>query len=112
MFTYSELSKKGEAKALYKGKGSVSSGLFGAGKEGEELRILLNQLEIGPGILDSIVTNVSENKNKNAIGMPVGKFGIITLDYLHKHFYFSSSSVQTDRYKRQFLRFRFPACQR
>ncbi|MGJ1470802.1 aspartyl protease family protein [Sphingobacterium spiritivorum] len=86
--TYSELNKKREAKALYKGKGSVSSGLFGAGKEGEELIILLNQLEIGPGILDSIVTNVSENKNKNAIGMPVGKFGIITLDYLHKHFYF------------------------
>ncbi|MGJ1433023.1 aspartyl protease family protein [Sphingobacterium spiritivorum] len=86
--TYNELNNKGEAKMLYKGKGSVSSGLFGAGKEGDEWRILLNQIEIGPGILDSIITNVSEHKNKNAIGMPIGKYGVITLDYLHKHFYF------------------------
>lgn len=89
---YQKLNSKGIAKVINEGYGSISSGLHGPGKAGIENRVAIKGLYFGNAVIKDIITSVSEHKNKNAIGIGLAKYGIITLDYLQQYFYFQPNS--------------------
>lgn len=89
---FNNLKPSQSVKVLNTGMGSISSGLYGAGKPGIENRIALGDIKWGGYQIQAITTTVSEHKNKNALGMGLAKYGIITLDYLNKRFYFKGYS--------------------
>lgn len=89
---YKKLNSKGVAKIINEGSGSISSGLHGAGKAGIENRVAIESLFFGNTVIKDIITSVSEYKNKNAIGMGLAKYGVITIDYLQQNFYFKPNS--------------------
>jgi len=90
---YQEIKKTLAVSTLNEGFGSVSSGLYGAGQAAKVYRVLINQLNFGKASIKSVITTASELKNKNAIGMGLAAYGSITLDYIHKTFYFSPTST-------------------
>jgi len=89
---YEKLNAKGDVFLVNEGYGSVSSGLFGAGKMGIERRIKIDNVFFGNAVIKDILTTVSEHKNKSAVGLALAKYGVITVDYLHKRFYFAPHS--------------------
>lgn len=90
---YQEIKKASAVSILNEGFGSISSGLYGAGEAAKVYRVLINQLNFGKTSIKNVITTASELKNKNAIGMGLAEFGSITLDYIHKTFYFSPTST-------------------
>ncbi|MBK1440507.1 hypothetical protein JHJ32_10960, partial [Parapedobacter sp. ISTM3] len=90
--SYEKLNAKGSAHLVNEGYGSISSGLFGAGKVGIENRVKIGDLFFGNAVIKDISTTVSEHKNKNSVGMGLAKYGVISVDYLHKRFYFAPHS--------------------
>ena len=87
--SYEKLNAKGAAHVLNEGYGSISSGLFGPGKQGVENRVEIGDLFFGKAMIKDIITTVSEHKTQNLVGMGLADYGVITVDYLHKKFYFS-----------------------
>jgi hypothetical protein len=85
---FSRLTGPVNTKVLNEGYGSTSSGLYGAGKAGIENRAAVGDVLFGGHVIKDVITTVSERKNKDAIGMGLARYGIITIDYLKKKFYF------------------------
>lgn len=90
---YKKLNSKGIAKVINEGYGSTSSGLHGAGKAGTENRVEVKSVLFGNAVIKDIITSLSEHKNKNAMGIGLAKYGIITIDYLEQSFYFKPYSA-------------------
>ncbi len=85
---YDRLNSRKELKIISEGYGSISSGLYGPGRAGEEKRVAAGDVFFGDAVMKDVVASVSEHKNKNAIGMGLAEYGAVTLDYLHRQFYF------------------------
>nr|WP_199001466.1 aspartyl protease family protein [Flavobacterium sp. ASV13] len=93
---YKKLNSKGITSLINEGYGSISSGLHGAGKAGIENRVKVASVLFDNTTIKDITALVSEHKNKNAIGMGLAKYGIITIDYLQQNFYFKANSISQD----------------
>lgn len=90
---YLEIKKASATSILNEGFGSISSGLYGGGQAAKVYRVMINQLNFGKVSIKNVITTASDLKNKNAIGMGLAAYGTITLDYIHKTFYFSPTST-------------------
>lgn len=90
---YQEIKKASATSILNEGIGSISSGLYGAGQGARVFRVMINRLNFGKASIKNVITTASELKNKNAIGMGLAAYGTITLDYIHKTFYFAPTSI-------------------
>ncbi|MXN91056.1 hypothetical protein GR160_07420 [Flavobacterium sp. Sd200] len=74
---------KFEAQAI----GSYSLGMHGLSEEEESYRLLAPQIEINDYAFNN-VTTVTTHGNSSRIGANLFKYGIVTVDYINKKFYF------------------------
>jgi predicted aspartyl protease len=75
-------------KVLANAKGSNSIGLFGIAEDTLQHRILLPQMEINNFKVSNIYTETTINDNSR-IGSKILEYGIVTIDYKNKKFYFT-----------------------
>ena len=72
-------------------KGTSSIGLFGAGQESEHFRLFLPTLKFGGLPFREVVLETSDDDNSR-LGATILNFGILTLDYKKKRFYYEAFS--------------------
>jgi hypothetical protein len=70
------------------GYGSGKMGMFGAGKKEKVFRLKLDSLNFDRTTITDPVVEVSNTGNR--LGAKVLKYGVVTLDYRNKNFYFST----------------------
>jgi predicted aspartyl protease len=88
---YNIFKNKTEIKVLSKGNGSNSIGLFDNTKSSEQLRLLVPEITISKTKFTAITTTTTDDKNSR-IGIDFLEYGIGTIDYQNKKFYFSAYS--------------------
>lgn len=74
---------------LAKGYGANSIGLYGLEAAAEKFLLQLNSIRVGKTRFDQVTTIPIKNGDP-AIGSGILKYGIVTLDYIHRRFYFRS----------------------
>ena len=75
-------------KVLATAKGSNSMGLFGVAEDTLQYRLLLPQMEINGFKISNISTETTIGNNSR-IGSKILEYGMVTIDYRNKKFYFS-----------------------
>ncbi len=80
---------------LCKGNGSSSTGAFGNEKQAEKHLIRFATFDIGKAKFKNIITQTTKN-GVSAIGTKLLDHGLVTLDYIHKKFYFEPKLQVTD----------------
>lgn len=75
--------------------GASSIGLFGDVQKDNQYKLLLPSLRINNTELKNVVTNTI-NDTDSRIGADLLKYGIMTIDFIHKRFYFVSCSSVID----------------
>lgn len=93
---YSKIKNKNLCQLLNEGIGATTFGIQGSEKAQSKQRISINSVDFGNNIIQNIVTVISKGYTENAFGLGLAKYGIITLDYIHKTFYFlPNQTIQT-----------------
>jgi hypothetical protein len=88
---YNIFKNKTEIKVLSTGNGSNSLSLFENTKSSDQLRLLVPEITISKTKFTAITTTTTDDKNSR-IGIDLLEYGIGTLDYQNKKFYFSAYS--------------------
>lgn len=76
-------------------KGSSSFGIFGQAKKQEQKRVLIDEIEIVKTNFLNFVTTTTNDSNSR-IGIDVFKYGVGTIDFINKRFYFNSYKETVD----------------
>lgn len=79
--------KKNLATILNQGSGTRIIGMHGMNDAESTQRIKFDNIKFGENEITYFVSEVS-TKSYNAVGMQLADYGTITLDYIHKQFYF------------------------
>jgi hypothetical protein len=85
--TFEKAQKKGLAKVLNEGFGTITYGLHGLESKQKKYRVEFNALRLGPAAIEHFIAVVSD-KGENSFGLGLANYGSITIDYLNKKFYF------------------------
>ncbi|GAA4883084.1 hypothetical protein GCM10023311_01500 [Flaviramulus aquimarinus] len=83
------LSKKNIVKIISKGNGSSSLGMFGIANESEQYRVKIPELKINNQVFKNVITTTG-NDNNSRIGSDILNYGIVTLNFIKKMFYFEA----------------------
>lgn len=86
-------------KVHHAGTGSKSIGFFGAAEKNKHYRISIDTLKINGCVFTDVITETT-NDNNSRIGAEVLKYGIMTIDYLNKKFYYSPFKAINDLQKK------------
>jgi predicted aspartyl protease len=92
---YSIFKDKTEIKLVSTGTGSNSLGMFENSKNDDLYRVRIPELTITEAKFTSITTTTTSDKNSR-IGMGFLEYGIGTLDFKNKKFYYSAYNATTD----------------
>ncbi|QWX83604.1 clan AA aspartic protease [Cellulophaga sp. HaHaR_3_176] len=76
---------------LGESEGASSIGIFGGASKNTHFKLLLPILEINGTELNNIITETTNDDNSR-IGAELLEYGIITIDYINKRFYFSPNT--------------------
>ena len=71
-----------------KSTGSASIGAFGYSEEEVVFLVSIPKIEINGAVFNGILTETAGNRNSSIIGSYLLDFGIVTLDYINRLFYF------------------------
>lgn len=82
-------------KVRHKGVGSKSIGFFGAAEKNTHYRVTVDILKINTTIFKNVTTETTNDDNSR-IGSEVLKYGILSIDFLNRKFYFSSYKNTND----------------
>ncbi|WP_034039942.1 aspartyl protease family protein [Wocania ichthyoenteri] len=83
------LQKNDIYKVHNEGIGSKSIGLFGVAKKSKHYRVSVEDLKINNTTFINVTTETTNDSNSR-IGSEILKYGIMTIDFLNKKFYFNS----------------------
>ncbi len=89
------LQKNNIFKINNEGYGSKSIGLFGAADNRKHYRVIADTFKINNTIFKNVVTETT-NDNNSRIGSEILKYGMVTIDFLSKKFYFKSYKTTID----------------
>jgi predicted aspartyl protease len=87
--------KKNITQTLAKSNGSSSVGLFGVANKSEQYRIRVSELKINNWIFNNVIS-VTGDDNNSRIGSDILDYGIVTLDFKEKLFYFEGYESKVD----------------
>lgn len=93
--------KYGIFKVIATAKGSNSMGLFGVAEDAVQHRILLPQMEISNFKISNISAETTIDDNSR-IGSKILEFGVVTIDYKNKKFYFLPHNQNIDANEKKF----------
>lgn len=79
--------KKNQSYIIAKGKGATSSGVYGLEEEAQKYLLALPDFKINKTSFPNIIVN-TEADSRSRIGSGLLPYGRVTLDYIHKRFYF------------------------
>lgn len=88
-------SKNKITKTLSKSNGSSSVGLFGTANKSEQYRVMVPELNINNQVFKNVIS-ITGDDNNSRIGSEVLKYGIVTLDFKKKLFYFEGYEQDLD----------------
>jgi predicted aspartyl protease len=89
---YSIFEKSKIFEALFTATGISDSGLFGAGNSNEQKLLEIENADLNQQIINNLMVSTTSDDNSR-IGLDFLKYGDITLDFLHKKFYFESAKT-------------------
>jgi len=78
---------------LNRGEGSSSVGIFGDVPVSEHYRVLTPSIGIA-GVLFKNVVTVTTDDDNSRIGSEILKYGVVTIDYKNKRFYYNTSEQE------------------
>jgi len=84
-----------------KGIGSTSIGLYGSLDSCEQYQVEIPEIRINKVVIKNAILQTT-NFNNSRIGSAILKYGNITIDYIHKRFYFTSFSDIIDMKEKTF----------
>ena len=87
--------KKNITQTLSKANGSSSVGLFGVANKSEQYRIRVAELKINNYVFKNVIS-ITGNDNNSRIGSDILDYGIVTLDFRKKLFYFEGYKSVVD----------------
>ena len=76
---------------LGESEGASSVGIFGGATKNNHFKLLLPALEINGTELNNVITETTNDDNSR-IGAELLEYGILTIDYINKRFYFSPNT--------------------
>ncbi len=85
---------------LSKGYGSHKVGAFGLQENEDTYRLKFNFLKIGDARFDNVITETDKN-GLPRIGAKLLDYGAVTIDFIHRKFYFEATNVQIDLNEKQ-----------
>jgi predicted aspartyl protease len=91
MTNYKIFENKNIFKVIGVSKGASGVGMFGSPESGLQYQLLLPQMKIKHFTLENLTT-ITGNDNNSRIGSELLKYGILTIDYINKRFYFQSQN--------------------
>lgn len=97
---YSVLEKENIFTVLAKSKGSRVMSLNGMASDTTLYQLRLPELNINGGYLKNVSVQTTASNNSR-IGSDLLKYGLVTLDYKNKKFYFQSFESSVDIYKKE-----------
>lgn len=83
------LNQKNIYKIISKGTGVSSLGMFGVGNQNEQYRLKVPELIINNQVFKNVITITGDDDNSR-IGSDILNYGIITLNFIKKIFYFEA----------------------
>jgi hypothetical protein len=86
---YNILSEKKIAEIISKSDGSSSVGMFGIADKSEQFLLKIPELKVNNQVFKNVVT-ITGNDDNSRIGSDILKYGIVTLDFAKKIFYFEA----------------------
>ena len=87
--------KKSISEILAKSDGSSSVGLFGVANKSEQYRIKIAELKINNYVFKNVIS-ITGDDNNSRIGSDILDYGIVTLDFKKKLFYFKGYKSVVD----------------
>lgn len=84
---YKIFSQKNIFREIGKSSGSSSFSLFGSSQSGDQYKLLLPQMKINKFTVQDLIT-ITGNHDNSRIGAELLKYGVLTIDYIDKRFYF------------------------
>lgn len=98
---YKILNTKKITTLLSKASGSSSIGMFGMAEKSEQYRLLIPEITVNNHVFKNVIT-VTGNDNSSRIGSDILDFGIPTLNFITKEFYFETYNSENDLNERLF----------
>jgi len=95
---YELLAKENIFTVLAKSNGSSTISLNGVGSDTLQYRLLLPELNINGTLLKNVISHTTASENSR-VGAQLLQYGIVTLDYLNKKFYFEAFENDVDVFK-------------
>lgn len=92
---YNQLKQFKIAEIIDTGEGSASIGIFGAADSKQQFRLRIPEIQLGETSFLNVITTTSDDNNSR-IGSDILEYGIVTLDFKRKKFYFGSFHAQND----------------
>lgn len=75
--------------------GASGFGMFGSPESAQQYQLLLPQMKIKGFTLNNLTT-ITGNDNNSKIGSEILRYGILTIDYINKRFYFEPQKVSVN----------------
>ncbi len=86
--------------SILSSEGSAGMGLFGASEANTKYRVNIPKITINNHIFSNITTETTDDNNSR-IGSDIFKYGIVTIDFKKKKFYFSGFNKTYDLKEKQ-----------
>lgn len=86
-YLYLAIEKIDVFKTLHKAKGSYSAGFHGVAEDSDSYKVFMPQLLIGKTNFTNVTVDTTTD-NTSRIGSAVLDYGLMTLDFINKRFYF------------------------
>ncbi|TBN06797.1 hypothetical protein EYD45_02620 [Hyunsoonleella flava] len=81
-------------------EGSAGIGLFGASEANTTYRLTIPEISINNHVFTNVMTETTDDKNSR-IGSDIFKYGVVTLDFRKRHFYFNSFNERANLMEKQ-----------
>lgn len=101
---YNLLKNENIIKIINIGNGTKDIGLFGNSNINEQLRLLIPEINISNSIFYNITTTTT-NDNNSRIGIDLFEYGIGTIDFIDKKFYFDNFNENSIDLKEKLIGF-------
>ena len=75
------------------GKGASSIGVFGAPPISKQYRVLTPEIKVANVLFENVLTITNDDDNSR-IGSEILKYGLVTIDYKNKRFYYNTTKLQ------------------
>jgi predicted aspartyl protease len=85
---YNKIEKKKLSKTTNEGFGITTVAMHGTEKQATKKRVSIQSVDFDNFAIQNTVSVISSHNTGNAFGLKLAEYGIITIDYINKQFYF------------------------